>query len=163
MLSGHKTKRRLRDPERTRERLLQARLFGRYTDQASRGAGIDTIPRRHQRSPRERLYHALRRARKPWDTPSSMRSLQSLSASGWLRPLLSDGQPIDDFDRHCPADTRSAARHSSRLSAAQFSNGDVSAGRAIHRKRLEEAISCLAGRSRHAFAPERAGPKHRSP
>ena len=61
--------------------------------------------------------------------PSSKRSSPNFTRDRWVRPLQSEKATHRHFDRHCPADTRSARRCSRRLSADQFGAGDVSAGR----------------------------------
>lgn len=92
MLTGHEERRRSRDPERTRERLLQAayRVVHRSGFQS---AGIDTILAAtnvtkgalyHHFESKEALGHAI-----------VEEIVAKLVHDNWLRPMLSDGQPID--------------------------------------------------------------------
>jgi TetR/AcrR family transcriptional regulator, transcriptional repressor for nem operon len=92
MLGGHKRKRRFRDPERTRERLLQA-AFREVHRSGFQSAGIDTILAAtnvtkgalyHHFDSKEALGHAI-----------VEEIIAKLVRDRWLRPLLSDGQPID--------------------------------------------------------------------
>jgi TetR/AcrR family transcriptional regulator, transcriptional repressor for nem operon len=92
MLGGSKTKRRLRDPERTRERLLQA-AFREVLRSGFQGAGIDTILAATNVT-KGALYHH-------FDSKEALgyaivdEIVAKLVRDGWLHPLLSDGQPID--------------------------------------------------------------------
>ncbi len=92
MLSGHKTKRRLRDPERTRERLLQA-AFREVRISGFQSAGINTILAATNVT-KGALYHH-------FDSKEALgyaivdEIIAKLVRDRWLRPLLSDGQPID--------------------------------------------------------------------
>ena len=92
MLSAHKTKRRLRDPERTRERLLQA-AFREVHRSGFQSAGINTILAATNVT-KGALYHH-------FDSKEALgyaivdEIIAKLVRDGWLRPLLSDGQPID--------------------------------------------------------------------
>ena len=92
MLSGHKTKRRLRDPERTRERLLQA-AFREIHKSGFQGAGIDTILAATNVT-KGALYHH-------FDSKEALgyaiveEIITKIVHDRWLHPLLSDGQPID--------------------------------------------------------------------
>jgi TetR/AcrR family transcriptional repressor of nem operon len=92
MLGGHKRKRRFRDPERTRELLLQA-AFREVHRSGFQSAGIDTILAAtnvtkgalyHHFDSKEALGHAI-----------VEEIIAKLVRDRWLRPLLSDGQPID--------------------------------------------------------------------
>ena len=92
MLSGHEKKRRFRDPERTRERLLQA-AFREVHRSGFQSAGIDTILAAanvtkgalyHHFESKEALGHAI-----------VEEVIAKLVHDGWLRPMLSGGQPID--------------------------------------------------------------------
>ena len=92
MLRGHEKKRRLRDPERTRERLLQA-AFREVHRTGFQSAGIDTILAAanvtkgalyHHFDSKEALGHAI-----------VEEIIAKLVHDGWLRPLLGEGQPID--------------------------------------------------------------------
>jgi AcrR family transcriptional regulator len=92
MLNGHKTKRRLRDPERTRERLLQA-AFREIHRSGFQSAGIDTILAATDVT-KGALYHH-------FDSKEALgyaiveEIIAKLVRDRWLHPLLSDGQPID--------------------------------------------------------------------
>ena len=92
MLSGHKTKRRLRDPERTRERLLQA-AFQEVHRSGFQSAGINTILAATNVT-KGALYHH-------FDSKEALgyaiveEIIAKLVRDRWLHPLLSDGQPID--------------------------------------------------------------------
>ena len=92
MLSGHEKKRKLRDPERTRERLLQA-AFREVHRSGFQSAGIDTILAAtnvtkgaldHHFESTEALGYAL-----------VEEVIAKLVQDNWLRPMLSDGDPID--------------------------------------------------------------------
>jgi AcrR family transcriptional regulator len=92
MLIGHEKKRRSRDPERTRERLLQA-AFREVHRSGFQSAGIDTILAAtnvtkgalyHHFESKEALGHAI-----------VEEVIAKLVHDNWLRPMLSDGQPID--------------------------------------------------------------------
>ena len=91
MLSKGKT-RRFRDPERTRERLLQA-AFQEVRRTGFRGAGINTILAATNVT-KGALYHH-------FDSKEALgyaivdEIIAKLVRDRWLRPLLSDGQPID--------------------------------------------------------------------
>jgi AcrR family transcriptional regulator len=91
MLGGHQ-KRRSRDPERTRERLLQA-AFREVHRSGFQSAGIDTILAAtnvtkgalyHHFESKEALGHAI-----------VEEVIAKLVHDNWLRPMLGDGQPID--------------------------------------------------------------------
>jgi TetR/AcrR family transcriptional repressor of nem operon len=92
MLDGHKRKRRFRDPGRTRERLLQA-AFREVHRSGFRSAGIDTILAATNVTKGALYYH--------FDSKEALgyaiveEIIAKLVRDGWLRPLLSDGQPID--------------------------------------------------------------------
>jgi AcrR family transcriptional regulator len=92
MLSGHKTKRRLRDPERTRERLLQA-AFREVRISGFQSAGINTILAATNVT-KGALYHH-------FDSKEALgyaivdEIIAKLVRDNWLRPLLSNGQPVD--------------------------------------------------------------------
>ena len=92
MLSGHKTKRRLRDPERTRERLLQA-AFREVHRSGFQSAGIDTILAATNVT-KGALYHHFE-SKEALGYAIVDEIIAKLVRDGWLRPLLSDGQPID--------------------------------------------------------------------
>ena len=153
MLAVHKRKRRFRDPERTRERLLHA-AFREVHRSGFQSAGIDTILAATNVT-KGALYHH-------FDSKEALgyaiveEIVAKLVRDRWLRPLLQRRATHRHFDRHCPGVTSATRRRSSRLSAAQFGTGDVSTGRAIPQA-AGEHIPCLAGRRCYAFA-ERAGP-----
>src|ERR1700757_428637 len=82
----------LRDPERTRERLLQA-AFREVYRRGFQSAGVDTILAAtnvtkgalyHHFESKEALGHAV-----------VDEIVAKIVRDRWLRPLLSDGQPID--------------------------------------------------------------------
>jgi TetR/AcrR family transcriptional regulator, transcriptional repressor for nem operon len=91
MLGGHQ-KQRSRDPERTRERLLQA-AFREVHRSGFQSAGIDRILAAtnvtkgalyHHFESKEALGHAI-----------VEEVIAKLVQDNWLRPMLGDGQPID--------------------------------------------------------------------
>src|ERR1700679_1278877 len=92
MLSGHERKRRRRDPERTRERLLQAG-YREILRSGFQSAGIDTILAATDLT-KGALYHH-------FDSKEALgyaivdEIIAKLVSDRWLPPLLSDGQPID--------------------------------------------------------------------
>ncbi len=158
MLSGHKKKRRFRDPERTRERLLQA-AFREVHRSGFQSAGIDTILAATNVTKGALYYHFESKEALGYAIVDEI--IAKIVRDRWLRPLLSDGQPIDILigivrripDR--PADVRAGCPL---LNLAQ----EMSPLDEQFRKRLEKTIPCLAGRSRHAFA-EGTGPGNSSP
>ena len=91
MLSGER-KRRFRDPERTRERLLQA-AFREVRRSGFQSAGIDTILAATNVT-KGALYHH-------FDSKEALgyaivdEVIAKMVRDRWLHPLLSDGQPID--------------------------------------------------------------------
>jgi TetR/AcrR family transcriptional regulator, transcriptional repressor for nem operon len=92
MLGVHERKRRFRDPERTRERLLQA-AFREVHRSGFQSAGIDTILAATNVTKGALYYH--------FDSKETLgyaiveEIIAKLVRDRWLRPLLSDGQPID--------------------------------------------------------------------
>ena len=92
MLSDHKRKRRPRDPERTRERLLQA-AFREVNRSGFQSAGIDTILAATNVTKGALYYH--------FDSKDALgyaiveEIIAKIVRDRWLRPLLSGGQPID--------------------------------------------------------------------
>jgi AcrR family transcriptional regulator len=92
MLSSREKKRRFRDPERTRERLLQA-AFREVHRSGFQSAGIDTILAATSVTKGALYYH--------FDSKEALgyaiveEIIAKLVRDGWLRPLLSDGQPLD--------------------------------------------------------------------
>jgi TetR/AcrR family transcriptional repressor of nem operon len=92
MLVAHERKRRFRGPEPTRERLLQA-AFREVHRSGFQSTGIDTILAATNLT-KGALYHY-------FDSKEALgyaiveEIIAKLVRDGWLRPLLSDGQPID--------------------------------------------------------------------
>ncbi len=92
MLGGHEKKPRFRDPERTREELLQA-AFREVYRSGFQSAGIDTILAATNVSKGALYYH--------FDSKEALgyaiveEIIAKLVRDRWLRPLLSNGQPID--------------------------------------------------------------------
>src|SRR5579862_5398142 len=92
MLAVHKRKRRLRDPERTRERLLQA-AFREVHRSGFQSAGIDTILAATNVT-KGALYHH-------FDSKEALgyaiveEVVAKLVRDRWLHPLLREAQPID--------------------------------------------------------------------
>ena len=92
MLVGHERKRKFRDPERTRERLLQA-AFREVYRSGFQSAGIDTILAATNVS-KGALYHH-------FDSKEALgyaivdEIITETVRDRWLRPMLSNGQPID--------------------------------------------------------------------
>jgi TetR/AcrR family transcriptional regulator, transcriptional repressor for nem operon len=91
MLSKGKT-RRFRDPERTRERLLQA-AFQEVRRTGFRGAGINTILAATNVT-KGALYHHFG-SKEALGYAIVDEVIADLVRDRWLRPLLRDGQPID--------------------------------------------------------------------
>jgi len=92
MLAGYQRKRRLRDPERTRERLLQA-AFREVRRSGFQGAGIDTILAATN-STKGALYHHFG-SKEALGYAIVEEIIAKLIRDRWLHPLLSNGQPID--------------------------------------------------------------------
>ncbi len=92
MLGGHEKKRRFRDPARTRERLLQA-AYREVRRSGFQSAGINTILAATNVTKGALYYH--------FDSKETLgyaivdEIVAKLVRDRWLRPLLSDGQPID--------------------------------------------------------------------
>ncbi|HKV95391.1 MAG TPA: TetR/AcrR family transcriptional regulator [Candidatus Angelobacter sp.] len=92
MLIARENKQKIRDPERTRERLLQA-AFREVHRSGFQSAGIDTILAATNVTKGALYYH--------FDSKESLghaivdEIIAKLVRDGWLRPLLGDGQPID--------------------------------------------------------------------
>ncbi len=92
MLGGSKEKQRLRDPERTRERLLQAGFREVYRT-GFQSAGIDTILASTGVT-KGALYHH-------FDSKEALgyaiveEIIATLTRDRWLRPMLGSGQPVD--------------------------------------------------------------------
>src|ERR1700741_3384435 len=91
-MSGHEKKQKFRDPERTRERLLQA-AFREVRRSGFQSAGIDTILAATNVTKGALYYH--------FDSKEALgyaivdEIIAKLVRDRWLRPLLSEGQPID--------------------------------------------------------------------
>jgi TetR/AcrR family transcriptional repressor of nem operon len=92
MLSGHEKKRRFRDPRRTRERLLQA-AFREVHRSGFQSAGIDTILAATNVT-KGALYHHFE-SKEALGYAIVEEVIAKLVHDRWLRPMLSDGQPID--------------------------------------------------------------------
>lgn len=92
MYGEHKRKRRLRDPARTRERLLQA-AFREVYRSGFQGAGIDTILAATNLTKGALYYHFESKEALGYAIVEEI--IAKIVRDGWLRPLLSDGQPID--------------------------------------------------------------------
>src|SRR4029077_1613995 len=92
MLVGHERKRKFRDPERTRERLLQA-AFREVYRSGFQSAGIDTILAATNVS-KGALYHH-------FDSKEALgyaivdEIITETVRDRWLLPMLGNGQPID--------------------------------------------------------------------
>ena len=92
MLDGHKRKRRFRDPERTRERLLQA-AFREVHRSGFQGTGIDTILAATNVT-KGALYHHFE-SKEALGYAIVEEIVAKLVRDRWLHPMLSNGQPID--------------------------------------------------------------------
>src|SRR5208282_2673221 len=92
MLAIHKKKRRFRDPERTRERLLQA-AFREVHRSGFQSTGIDTILAATNVT-KGALYHHFE-SKEALGYAIVEEIIAKLVRDRWLRPLLGDGQPID--------------------------------------------------------------------
>ena len=92
MLVRHMTKRRLRDPERTRERLLQA-AFQEIHRSGFQSAGIDKILAATNVT-KGALYHHFQ-SKEALGYAVVEEKIAKLTHDRWLRPMLRDGQAID--------------------------------------------------------------------
>jgi TetR/AcrR family transcriptional regulator, transcriptional repressor for nem operon len=92
MYGEHKRKRRFRDPERTRQRLLQA-AFREVHRSGFQSAGIDTILAATNLTKGALYYHFESKEALGYAIVEEI--IAKIVRDGWLRPLLSDGQPID--------------------------------------------------------------------
>jgi TetR/AcrR family transcriptional regulator, transcriptional repressor for nem operon len=92
MLSGHEKKTRLRDPERTRKRLLQA-AFRQVHRSGFQSAGIDTILAASNVT-KGALYHHFE-SKEALGYAIVEEIIAKLFQDRWLTPMLADGQPID--------------------------------------------------------------------
>jgi TetR/AcrR family transcriptional regulator, transcriptional repressor for nem operon len=92
MLVAHERKRRVRDPERTRERLLQA-AFCEVHRSGFQSASIDTILAATNVTKGALYYH--------FDSKEALgyavieEKIAKLTHDRWLRPMLNDGKAID--------------------------------------------------------------------
>ncbi len=92
MLVAHERKRRVRDPERTRERLLQA-AFREVHRSGFQSASIDSILAASNVTKGALYYH--------FDSKEALgyaiveEKIAKLTRDNWLRPMLSDGEAID--------------------------------------------------------------------
>jgi len=92
MLSGHEKRRRSRDPERTRKRLLQA-AFQEVRRSGFQSAGINTILAATNVT-KGALYHHFE-SKEALGYAIVDEIIAKLVRDRWLRPLLGNGQPID--------------------------------------------------------------------
>ena len=92
MLARHQGKRRLRDPERTRERLLQA-AFREVHRSGFQSAGIDTILAATNVT-KGALYHHFE-SKEALGYAIVEEIIAKLVHDRWLRPMLGNGDPID--------------------------------------------------------------------
>ena len=92
MLIRREAKQRLRDPERTRERLLQAGFQEIYRS-GFRSAGIDTILAATNVTKGALYYHFDSKEALGYAVVEEI--IAGFVRDRWLRPMLSDGQPID--------------------------------------------------------------------
>ena len=92
MSVAHERKRKIRDPERTRERLLQA-AFREVHRSGFQSASIDTILAATDLT-KGALYHH-------FDSKEALgyavveEKIAKLTHDRWLRPMRSEGEPID--------------------------------------------------------------------
>ena len=92
MLNGHERKRRVRDPERTRERLLQA-AFREIHRSGFQSASIDAILAAANVTKGALYYH--------FDSKETLgyavveEKIAKLTHDRWLRPMRSEGESID--------------------------------------------------------------------
>jgi TetR/AcrR family transcriptional regulator, transcriptional repressor for nem operon len=92
MLAGHEGKRRLRDPERTRERLLQAG-FQEVYKLGFQGAGVDSILAATNVTKGALYYHFGSKEALGYAIVEEI--IAKLVRDRWLRPMLGNGAPID--------------------------------------------------------------------
>src|SRR5260370_1807284 len=92
MLIAHARKRKVRDPERTRERLLRA-AFREAHRSGFQSASIDAILAATNVTKGALYYH--------FDSKEALgyavveEKIAELTRDRWLRPMLSEGEPID--------------------------------------------------------------------
>jgi TetR/AcrR family transcriptional repressor of nem operon len=92
MLVDHQRKRRFRDPERTRQRLLQA-AFREIHRSGFQSAGIDAILAATNVTKGALYYHFDSKETLGYAVVEEI--IAKLTRDRWLRPMLSEGQPID--------------------------------------------------------------------
>ncbi len=92
MLAAHEKKRRARDPERTRERLLQA-AFREVRRSGFQSAGIDAILEATNVTKGALYYHFHSKEALGYAVVDEI--IAKIVRDNWLRPLLGSGQPID--------------------------------------------------------------------
>jgi TetR/AcrR family transcriptional repressor of nem operon len=92
MLVGHEKKRRSRDPERTRERLLQA-AFREVSRSGFQSAGINTILAATNVTKGALYYHFESKEALGYAIVEEI--IAKTVRDRWLCPMLSNGQPID--------------------------------------------------------------------
>jgi AcrR family transcriptional regulator len=92
MLVAHENKRKVRDPERTRERLLQA-AFREIHRSGFQSAGIDTILAATNVTKGALYYHF--HSKEALGYAVVEEKIAKLTRDRWLRPMLSEGEPID--------------------------------------------------------------------
>jgi TetR/AcrR family transcriptional regulator, transcriptional repressor for nem operon len=92
MLAGDEGKRRLRDPERTRDRLLQAGFQEVYRS-GFQGAGVDSILAATNVTKGALYYHFGSKEALGYAIVEEI--IAKLVRDRWLRPMLGNGQPID--------------------------------------------------------------------
>ena len=92
MLSRHARKRRLRDPQRTRERLLQA-AFREVYRSGFQGAGLDTILAATGVTKGALYYHFSSKGALGYAIVEEI--VAALPRDKWLRPLQQGKDPID--------------------------------------------------------------------
>ena len=92
MLAAHEKKRRTRDPERTRERLLQA-AFREIHRSGFQSAGIDTILAATDVTKGALYYHF--ESKEALGYAVVEEKIAKLTHDRWLRPMQSEGDAID--------------------------------------------------------------------
>ena len=92
MFAGHKEKRRLRDPERTRERLLRA-AFREVRRSGFQSAGVDSILAATNVTKGALYYHFGSKEALGYAIVEEI--ITKLVHDRWLLPMLGSGQPID--------------------------------------------------------------------
>jgi TetR/AcrR family transcriptional regulator, transcriptional repressor for nem operon len=92
MLIAQERKRRVRDPERTRERLLQA-AFREVHRSGFQSASIDTILAAANATKGALYYHF--ESKEALGYAIVEEKIAKLTHDNWLRPMLSDGEAID--------------------------------------------------------------------